>query len=96
LWQVQANTQPAPGGLAAFEAIVEALHALRLQHATPGKVPDPEETRFVAHLTAVAAFGDAFVGPRMRQQSGAKEEATRQRFETWLSEMIAFYLKAKA
>ena len=39
--------------------------------ALPGHVPDIEDTRAVVHLTTIAAFGDALIGPRLRNGSGA-------------------------
>ena len=73
-----------------------SLDALRVQHARPGgPAPDMEETRNVVHLVAIAAFGDALIGKRMR--AGAKDEAAaRERFESWLGQMIETYLRAKA
>ncbi len=96
LWLTQSETPPSPGGSAAVEAIVEALHAERVKHARPGHPPDLEDTRAVVHLTAIAAFGEALVGPRMRHSGpGAKDRAAAERFEAWFADMITTYLRAK-
>jgi hypothetical protein len=75
-----------------FEEIVKALHTLRLKFARPGPTPDIEDTRAVVHLTTIAAFGDALIGPRLRQTSGAKERAQRERFEKWFSALLDLYI----
>jgi len=46
------------------------------------------------HLTTLAAFGDALIGPRLRQASGEKEKARRERFEKWFSDLTDLYLRA--
>src|SRR5579864_2777522 len=96
LWLVQSAAPQTPGGMKFFDEIVEALHALRRKFAAPGTVPDIEDTRAVIHLTTIAAFGDAFIGARLRQASGEKERAARDRFEAWFSELIDLYLIKKA
>lgn len=95
LWLMQSEDGPPKGGLAVFDAIAASLHALRVQHARPGgPAPDMEETRNVVHLVAIAAFGDALIGKRMR--GGAKDDAAaRARFESWFGQMIETYLRAK-
>jgi AcrR family transcriptional regulator len=94
LWLIQSAPPETPGGLKFFDEIVAALHALRLKLAAPGTVPDIEDTRAVIHLTTIAAFGDAVIGPRLRQASAAKERAARDRFETWFAELIDLYMTA--
>lgn len=96
LWLIQSAAPQTPGGLRFFDEIVEALHALRLKFAAPGTVPDIEDTRAVIHLTTIAAFGDAIIGPRLRQAGGAKERAARERFERWFGELLNLYLTEKA
>ena len=96
LWLIQSAAPQTPGGLKFFDEIVEALHALRLKFAAPGTVPDIEDTRSVIHLTTIAAFGDAMIGARLRQASGERERAARERFEAWFSELIDLYLIKKA
>jgi AcrR family transcriptional regulator len=96
LWLIQSASLETPGGARFFDEIVEALHALRLKFAAPGTAPDIEDTRAVIHLTTIAAFGDAVIGPRLRQTSGEKERAARDRFETWFSALLDLYLREKA
>ena len=96
LWLIQSATPAGPQGLKFFDEIVEALHALRLKFAAPGVVPDIEDTRAVIHLTAIAAFGDAVIGPRLRQAVGEKERAARDHFETWFAGLVDLYLEEKA
>lgn len=96
LWLMQSEDGPPRVGLKAFDAIADSLHALRVKDARPGgPAPDMEETRAVVHLVAVAAFGDAMIGKRMR--TGVKDEAAaRDRFIAWFGGMIETYLRAKA
>jgi len=96
LWLIQSEAPPATGSLRFFDEIVEALHTLRLKFAAPGTVPDIEDTRAVIHLTTIAAFGDAVIGPRLRQGAGAKERAARDRFESWFAGLLDLYLNEKA
>ena len=96
LWLIQSGEAQNPAGLKFFDEIVDALHALRLKFASPGTVPDIEDTRAVIHLTTIAAFGDAVIGPRLRQGSGEKERAQGERFESWYSGLLDLYLKDKA
>ncbi len=96
IWLLQAEP-PSPGERPAmFEAIVESLHKVRLHLAQPGHVPDVEDTRRVVHLTTIAAFGDALIGPRLRQaedkNGGAGEAAARDAFIAWFSNLIELYI----
>lgn len=94
LWLMQSEAGPPRSGLAVFDAIAAALHAERVKHARPGTTPDMEDTRAVVHLVAVAAFGDAIIGPRMR--TAAKDPAAvRDGFVDRFGDMIATYLGAK-
>ena len=96
LWLIQSAAPEAPGGLKFFDEIVEALHVLRLKFAAPGTMPEIEDTRAVIHLTTIAAFGDAVIGPRLRQAPGEKERAARERFERWYVALLDLYLNDKA
>ena len=96
LWLIQAGAEQAPGGLRILDEIVDALHALRVKFAAPGIVPDIEDTRAVIHLTTLAAFGDAIIGPRLRQASGEMERAQRDRFEKWFAALLDLYLTTAA
>jgi AcrR family transcriptional regulator len=94
VWLMQAGV-PAATGTGAFDAIVNALHAERIKHAKPGSVPDIEDTRMVAHLSAVTAFGDALMGTRLRQAYAPKDKTAGDRFEKWFGELIVLYMQAK-
>jgi AcrR family transcriptional regulator len=97
LWMLQAPAGPGPAGLPMFEEIVQALHAVRVSIAAPGVAVDPFDSRAIVHLTTIAAFGDAILGPRLRQAAGPDEEAaSRQRFEGWFKIMINGFVAAKA
>ena len=82
-------------GGCALALVLASLHALRLKHARAnGPAPGMEETRNIVHLVAIAAFGDALIGKRMR--TGAKDEAAaREAFVRWFGGMIEMYLRAK-
>ncbi len=95
IWLMQSPENLPRAGLTVFDKIANALHAERVKHARPGApAPDMEDTRNVVHLVAIAAFGDAVIGPRMR--TGVKDEAaSRDKFVTWFGGMIETYLRAK-
>jgi len=95
LWLMQAPPPAAGGQLSMFEQIVEALHEMRVRYARPGAKTDIADSRAIVHLTTIAAFGDAIIGARLRQASGAKEQAARQRFEKWFSDLIDLYVRTE-
>lgn len=92
VWMLQAESPAGPPST--FDAIVESLHAVRRRAARPGHEPDIADTRHVVHLTAVAAVGDALIGARLRH-AGAEERARGAAFETFLSGLIADFLRSK-
>ncbi len=93
IWLLQSEEPPPdPQRLSMFEEIVASLHKVRLSLARPGFVPDIADTRRVVHLTTIAAFGDALIGPRLRQAQGEQERAARTAFETWFSGLIELYI----
>ena len=95
IWLLQSQEQmPASANVTMFEDIVQGLHAIRQRYALPGHVPDIEDTRSVVHLTTIAAFGDALIGTRLRSASGAGEEARRERFIKWFSDLLDMYFDA--
>jgi AcrR family transcriptional regulator len=96
LWLIQSAAPETPGGLKFFDEIVDALHAVRMKIATPGAAPDIEDTRAVIHLTTIAAFGDAVIGPRLRRGQGEKERAARDRFVSWFARLLDLYLSTAA
>jgi AcrR family transcriptional regulator len=97
MWLMQSASLPGPAGLQMFEDIVQALHGLRLSVAQPGMAVDESDTRAIVHLTTLAAFGDAILGPRLRQASNADAEiAERRRFEIWFGHLINSFIASKA
>jgi TetR/AcrR family transcriptional regulator, repressor for neighboring sulfatase len=94
LWVLQAPARRGGQTLPAFEEIVEALHERRVKASPPGVSIDRDQTRAIVHLTTIAAFGDALIGPRLRRCSTADEPAARQRFEKWFAGLIAAYAEA--
>jgi AcrR family transcriptional regulator len=96
LWLLQAPAGPGPSALPMFEEIVQTLHSLRVSLAGPGIAVNEFDSRAIVHLTTIAAFGDAIVGPRLRQASDADEEAaSRRRFEAWFRLLINGFVVAK-
>jgi hypothetical protein len=95
VWLMQAKEPPAPGRLDLFENVVERFHQIRKQFAQPGVEPDMRDSRAVIHLTTLAAFGDALIGPRLRN-AGAREVEEREAFERWYGELLDMYLSARA
>jgi AcrR family transcriptional regulator len=93
IWLLQSQ-EPMPGNANMFEEVVKALHAVRVRIAQPGHQPDIEDTRAMVHLTTIAAFGDALIGPRLRQASGPKEQVQRERFEKWFIGLLDLYVDA--
>jgi len=97
IWLLQAQTEFGSAGLPLFDEMVGALHALRVSIAAPGVPVDEADTRAIVHLTTIAAFGDAILGPRLRRVSGAAEElSARQDFERWFSALINGFIGMKA
>ena len=94
IWLMQSQVPPPAQGVGMFEDIVKSLHAIRQRFALPGHVPDIEDTRAVVHLTAIAAFGDAVIGPRLRNGSGPAEVAQRERFIQWFTRLLDLYFEA--
>ncbi len=95
IWLLQSQeTPPAQVNVTMFEDIVQGLHAIRQRYALPGHVPDIEDTRCAVHLTTIAAFGDALIGPRLRNGSGPAEVARRERFIQWFAKLLDMYFDA--
>jgi AcrR family transcriptional regulator len=95
IWLIQSLEQPPSGRIDIFERFVANLHRARKEFAAPGAAaPDMFDTRAVVHLIAIAAFGDALIGRRLRK--GANEARKRAGFERWFSELLDTYLRAKA
>ena len=95
MWILQAEAGAPPVRLDIFEDIVQELHALRLRLAEPGVHIDESDTRSIIHLTAIAAFGDALIGPRLRSADDPQREIElRTNFERWLASLINNYIAA--
>ena len=95
IWLMQSREMPAPSRLDLFEKVVESFHQMRQRFAGPGAEPDLADTRAVIHLTSLVAFGDALMGPRLRN-AGAKEAEEREAFERWFGGLLDLYLWSKA
>jgi AcrR family transcriptional regulator len=97
MWLLQSQVELGNAGLPILDEIVQALHALRLSIAGPGVEVDLFDTQAIVHLTTIAAFGDALIGPRLRRASDAESEAgSRRRFEAWFSALLNSFVSAKA
>ena len=69
--------------------LADRLHARRLAAAPPGTAIAREETEYLIHLIAVAAFGDALLGAQLRRSAGTTEGAGADRaFRDWLTGLI--------
>jgi AcrR family transcriptional regulator len=94
VWLMQSKESP-PGRPDLFEDVVQRFHAVRRTFVPGGGEPDMADTRAVIHLTTIAAFGDALIGPRLRN-AGPKETEEREAFERWYAGLLDMYLSAKA
>ncbi len=95
IWLLQSGALPKTGKMTFYDEIVDHLHAIRKSFARPGHPPDIADTRHVVHLTAVAAMGDALIGPRLRQAEGESERQAGRAFEKFLAELIDDFLNSK-
>ena len=95
IWLMQSKEPPPPERPELFEKVVDTFHQMRKRFAAPGVEPDLADTRAVLHLTTLAAFGDALIGPRLRN-AGAREGEERAAFERWYGALLEMYLTAKA
>jgi TetR/AcrR family transcriptional regulator, repressor for neighboring sulfatase len=75
--------------------IVDVLHARRLAAAAQD-APEAdnailrEDSEWLIHLVAIAAFGDAIYGVQLRRSAGVAEvgDADRRRFRAWLAALL--------
>ena len=95
IWLMQSKEMPPPSRPDLFEKVVETFHQMRRRFAQPGVEPDLADTRAVILLTNLVAFGDALMGPRLRN-AGPKEAEQREAFERWYGDLLEMYLTAKA
>ena len=91
VWLLQSGALPPPGQFSMTRDITAALHELRKRFARPGHEPDIADTRHVVELIAVAAFGDALLGPRLRDG-----EAHSPAFEKFLADLVVTFLTSKS
>jgi hypothetical protein len=94
LWLMQVKDLPPADGVPLVDQIAQSLHALRVSFAPPGASVDFEDSRAIAHLVAIAGFGDAVMGKRLRRMSGQDEEKARTHFEHWLSALIDLHIRS--
>jgi AcrR family transcriptional regulator len=66
--------------------VADMLHNRRLATA-PGGAITREDTQWLVHLVAVAAFGEALYGARLRRDAEAGEAGAR-RFRAWFAALI--------
>ena len=79
--------------------IAEQVHALRQQDAAQAgtKPPAREDTLFSILLAATVLFGEAVVGPVLRERSGLGDDpAAAKRFRAWLAELLLGHLEPQA
>ncbi len=67
--------------------IAETLHMRRVAAAPPGREVTREDTQWLMHLVAVAAFGEAMHGVRLRRGLG-RDECEARRFRAWFAALI--------
>jgi TetR/AcrR family transcriptional regulator, repressor for neighboring sulfatase len=67
--------------------IADTLHRRRAAAAPPGRRVSREDTEFLMHLVAVAAFGEAMHGIRLRRGLGADDDASH-RFRAWFAALL--------
>jgi len=90
IWILQSSPTGGPAtALPIFDEMVDKLHAIRQGIAPPGMTVDRYDTQALIHLTTIAAFGDAVIGPRLRRSANAQEEAAAaKRFEDWFGRLL--------
>jgi AcrR family transcriptional regulator len=66
--------------------IAETLHRRRVAAAPPGREVTREDTQWLMHLVAVAAFGEAMHGVRLRR--GLGRDGGESRFRAWFAALI--------
>ena len=67
--------------------IAETLHRRRAAAAPPGREVTREDTQWLMHLVAVAAFGEAMHGERLRRGLG-RDAGDGRRFRAWFAALI--------
>jgi len=89
-WLAVEDPDGAPANTALIlREIADTLHARRVAAAAPGSTVAREDTEWMIHLVATAAFGDAMYGDQLRRSAGiAAGEESGSRFRTWFAELI--------
>jgi TetR/AcrR family transcriptional regulator, repressor for neighboring sulfatase len=80
----------APESAMIMREIADVLHARRVAGAADAAAPiSREDTEFLMHLVAAAAFGDAIYGAQLRKSAGIADEAdAARRFRTWFAALL--------
>ena len=69
--------------------IADSLHARHVAAASPGLARERADTESLIHLIAVAAFGDAILGPRLRRSAGLPPTSDAEhRFRAWFADLL--------
>ena len=69
--------------------IADRLHARRIAAAPPGAVIPRDDTDWLIHLAAAAAFGDALFGAQLHRSAGLPATSETDRgFRRWLAALI--------
>ncbi|HEV2334682.1 MAG TPA: TetR/AcrR family transcriptional regulator [Stellaceae bacterium] len=89
-WLAVEDPDGAPANTALIlREIADTLHARRVAAATPGGTVAREDTEWLIHLVAIAAFGEAMYGDQLRRSAGiAAGEESAHRFRTWFAGLI--------
>jgi TetR/AcrR family transcriptional regulator, repressor for neighboring sulfatase len=88
-----------PGGDEARHAmtlreITDTLHRRRLATAAPGREIAREDTEWLIHLIATAAFGEAMYGEQLRRSAGIEDgEEGARRFRHWLAALVRAHVE---
>ena len=82
-----------PGGSESDSAMIlreiaDTLHKRRLAAMPPGGAIAREDTDWMIHLVAAAAFGEAMYGAQLRRSAGITGEDGAHRFRAWLAALL--------
>jgi AcrR family transcriptional regulator len=89
-WLVVEDPDGGPANPAMIlKEIADTLHARRVAAAPPGSNIARDDTEWLVHLVAIAAFGEAMYGTQLRRSAGIDrgEESARQ-FRAWFAGLI--------
>ena len=92
--QGQAGSDDPIGYGARIREIADIVHGMRRAR---GVHADLEDTRFTVLLAAVALFGNAIAGPKLRKSAQLGDEArANKRFLAWLAKLLRNHLEQSA